>query len=291
MVTRLSASDAAFYHLENTVDADVRRLAVDPAQARNGLSYEALLATVEQRLPQIPRYRQKVREVTLGLARPVWVDDRDFDITYHIRRSALPSPGSDAQLHELIARLGSRPLDKSRPLWEMYLDRGPGEEPHRALHQVASGVGQRHDGAGDRPRHRRPHAEAAGVRRGHLDSGPRTQRPSPAVRRGGRMGHPARRAAAMRCGPRSPMSPPTPASSLDVGRRVADVARTVAARHRAEQPAEHHGVAQPAVHGRRPVGWRTTAWCGPATTATSTTSCWPWSPARCATGCCRAASR
>ncbi len=89
-----------------------------------GLSYETLLATVEQRLPQIPRYRQKVREVTLGLARPVWIDDRDFDITYHIRRSALPSPGSDAQLHELIARLGSRPLDKSRPLWEMYLIEG-----------------------------------------------------------------------------------------------------------------------------------------------------------------------
>ena len=74
--------------------------------------------------PQIPRYRQKVREVTMGLARPVWVDDSDFDITYHIRRSALPSPGSDAQLHDLVARLGSRPLDKSRPLWEMYLVEG-----------------------------------------------------------------------------------------------------------------------------------------------------------------------
>jgi diacylglycerol O-acyltransferase len=60
----------------------------------------------------------------LGLARPVWIDDRDFDITYHIRRSALPSPGSDAQLHDLVARLGSRPLDKSRPLWEMYLVEG-----------------------------------------------------------------------------------------------------------------------------------------------------------------------
>ena len=62
--------------------------------------------------------------MTLGLARPVWIDDRDFDITYHIRRSALPSPGSDAQLHDLVARLGSRPLDKSRPLWEMYLVEG-----------------------------------------------------------------------------------------------------------------------------------------------------------------------
>ena len=91
---------------------------------RNGLSYETLLNTVERRLPQIPRYRQKVREVKFGLARPVWIDDRDFDITYHIRRSALPSPGSDAQLHDLIARLAARPLDKSRPLWEMYLVEG-----------------------------------------------------------------------------------------------------------------------------------------------------------------------
>ena len=124
MVTRLSASDAAFFHMENTsTPMYVGSLSI-LRKPRNGLSYETLLETVEQRLPQIPRYRQKVREVTLGLARPVWVDDPDFDITYHIRRSALPSPGSDAQLHELIARLGSRPLDKSRPLWEMYLIEG-----------------------------------------------------------------------------------------------------------------------------------------------------------------------
>jgi diacylglycerol O-acyltransferase / wax synthase len=124
MVTRLSASDASFYHLENTsTPMYVGSLSI-LRKPRSGLSYETLLATVEQRLPQIPRYRQKVREVTLGLARPVWIDDRDFDITYHVRRSALPSPGSDVQLQELIARLGSRPLDKSRPLWEMYLIEG-----------------------------------------------------------------------------------------------------------------------------------------------------------------------
>jgi diacylglycerol O-acyltransferase / wax synthase len=124
MVTRLSASDASFYHLENTsTPMYVGSLSI-LRKPRNGLSYETLLHTVEQRLPQIPRYRQKVREVTLSLARPVWIDDRDFDITYHIRRSALPSPGSDAQLHDLVARLGSRPLDKSRPLWEMYLVEG-----------------------------------------------------------------------------------------------------------------------------------------------------------------------
>src|SRR5215471_2548788 len=124
MVTRLSASDASFYHLEDTsTPMYVGTLSI-LRKPRNGLSYETLLATVEQRLAQIPRYRQKVREVQIGMARPVWIDDGDFDITYHVRRSALPSPGSDEQLHELIARLAARPLDKSRPLWEMYLVEG-----------------------------------------------------------------------------------------------------------------------------------------------------------------------
>ncbi len=124
MVTRLSASDASFYQRENTsTPMYVGSLSI-LRKPRGGLSYEKLLETVEQRLHQVPRYRQKVREVTLGLGRPVWVEDREFDITYHIRRSALPGPGNDAQLHDLVARLGSRPLDKSRPLWEMYLVEG-----------------------------------------------------------------------------------------------------------------------------------------------------------------------
>ena len=124
MVTRLSTADASFYRLENTATPMYVGSLSILRRPRSGLSYETLLATVEQRLPQIPRYRQKVREVTFGMARPVWIDDRDFDITYHVRRSALPSPGSDEQLHELIARLAARPLDKSRPLWEMYLVEG-----------------------------------------------------------------------------------------------------------------------------------------------------------------------
>lgn len=124
MVTRLSASDTSFYRLENTTTPMYVGSLSILRRPRGGLSYEKLLATVEQRLPQIPRYRQKVRAVTMGLARPVWVDDCDFDITYHIRRSALPSPGSDDQLHALVARLAERPFDKSRPLWEMYLVEG-----------------------------------------------------------------------------------------------------------------------------------------------------------------------
>jgi diacylglycerol O-acyltransferase len=124
LVTRLSTSDAAFYQQENSATPIYVGSLSILRRPRGGLSYDALLATVEHRLPQIPRYRQKVREVTLGLARPVWIDDPDFDITYHVRRSALPSPGSDAQLHDLISRLAGRPLDRTRPLWEMYLIEG-----------------------------------------------------------------------------------------------------------------------------------------------------------------------
>ena len=124
MVSRLSPSDATFYQREDTTTPMYVGSLSILRRPRGGLSYDALLETVERRLPQIPRYRQKVREVTFGIARPVWIDDPDFDITYHVRRSALPSPGSDAQLHDLVSRLAGRPLDRTRPLWEMYLIEG-----------------------------------------------------------------------------------------------------------------------------------------------------------------------
>ncbi|KZF12752.1 MAG: wax ester/triacylglycerol synthase family O-acyltransferase [Rhodococcus sp. (in: high G+C Gram-positive bacteria)] len=124
MANRLTTQDASFYFLEaSSTPMHLGSLAVFRTP-RNGFSYENLLSLVEQRLVLVPRYRQKVRELAFGLARPVWVDDSDFDITYHIRRSALPKPGSDEQLHDLVARLTSRPLDRTRPLWEMYLVEG-----------------------------------------------------------------------------------------------------------------------------------------------------------------------
>lgn len=124
MVIRLTPQDATFYASETSSSPmHIGSLAIlDNSDGE--LDYEKLLDIVGRRLCLVPRYRQKVREVPLGLARPIWVDDRDFDITYHIRRSALPKPGSDEQLHELVARLSSRPLDRSLPLWEMYLVEG-----------------------------------------------------------------------------------------------------------------------------------------------------------------------
>lgn len=83
-----------------------------------------LMELVDTRLSMVPRYRQRVRAVPGRLASPVWTDDESFDLSYHVRRAALPRPGTDQQLHELVARVLSRPLDRSRPLWEIYLVEG-----------------------------------------------------------------------------------------------------------------------------------------------------------------------
>lgn len=123
MPDRLNALDVSFLYLEEpTTPMHVGSVGVfgpDPA-----VDYETLLTLVRERLAFVPRYRQRVRWVPGNLAAPVWVDDGDFDLTYHVRRSALPKPGTPDQLRELVARLMSRPLDRSRPLWEMYLVEG-----------------------------------------------------------------------------------------------------------------------------------------------------------------------
>jgi diacylglycerol O-acyltransferase / wax synthase len=121
---RLSPLDASFLYLEEpTTPMHVGSVAVfDPPEG--GFDYPALVSLIEQRIGLVPRFRQKVRTVPGRVANPVWVDDADFDATYHVRRSALPRPGSDAQLRELVGRLMGRPLDRSRPLWEMYLVEG-----------------------------------------------------------------------------------------------------------------------------------------------------------------------
>ncbi|MET8780047.1 wax ester/triacylglycerol synthase family O-acyltransferase [Nocardia sp. NPDC050713] len=131
MITRLTPQDAAFYRLESSSNpihigslAIVRNTDEGDLDGEAALDYDRLVDLVESRLSLVPRYRRKVREIPFALGRPVWVEDSRFDITYHIRRSALPSPGTDEQLHDLVARLASRPLDQSKPLWEMYLIEG-----------------------------------------------------------------------------------------------------------------------------------------------------------------------
>ncbi|MDQ4051709.1 MAG: wax ester/triacylglycerol synthase family O-acyltransferase [Actinomycetota bacterium] len=90
----------------------------------SGFDYGRLLELIRDRISFVPRYRQRVKSVPGGLANPVWVDDEHLDLGYHVRRSALPRPGSLDQLRELVARIVSRPLDRHRPLWEVYFVEG-----------------------------------------------------------------------------------------------------------------------------------------------------------------------
>ena len=124
MTDRLSPLDVSFLYLETPTTAmHVGGVAVfDPPE--DGFDYDRLVALISDRISLVPRYRQKVKWVPGRLANPMWVDDTDFDVTYHVRRSALPKPGTDAQLRDLVGRLMSRQLDRGRPLWEIYLVEG-----------------------------------------------------------------------------------------------------------------------------------------------------------------------
>ena len=124
MADRLQPLDVSFLYLEGpTTPMHVGGLAVFEPPAE-GFDYERFVELIEQRIALVPRYRQKIKWVPGHLANPVWVDDTEFDLSYHVRRSALPRPGSDEQLRELVARVQSRSLDRNRPLWEMYLVEG-----------------------------------------------------------------------------------------------------------------------------------------------------------------------
>jgi diacylglycerol O-acyltransferase len=82
--------------------------------------YDDLLALVERKLPRLPRYRQVVRSLPLQVARPVWVDDANFDLQFHVRQTALAAPGDDTVLERLISRLMAQQFDRARPLWELW---------------------------------------------------------------------------------------------------------------------------------------------------------------------------
>jgi diacylglycerol O-acyltransferase len=121
-MTALTALDSAFLRLE---DADAS-LHIASIAVLDGPppSYEQVTALITAKLPELPRFRQVVHEAPLWLGRPKWVDARDFDLTAHVHRIALPSPGSDATLRETVERLMSTHLDRSLPLWEVWMVEG-----------------------------------------------------------------------------------------------------------------------------------------------------------------------
>jgi diacylglycerol O-acyltransferase / wax synthase len=143
--TRLTALDSSFLHLEDG-GAHMHVAAVmtfdGPAPA-----YDELLEAIQSRLHLVPRYRQRLAFVPLGQGRPRWVDDPHFNAGYHIRHTALPAPGSDEELKRLAARVFGQRLDRSKPLWEIWLVEGLDDDrfavlskTHHALVDGVSGV-------------------------------------------------------------------------------------------------------------------------------------------------------
>jgi diacylglycerol O-acyltransferase len=119
---RLSGLDATFLYLEDrTAHMHVGGVLVFEGRAP---AYRDLLALVASRLHRVPRYRQRLAFVPLHLGRPVWVDDSDLDLEYHVRHTALPPPGGEEQLKKLAGRLFAQRLDRDKPLWELWLVEG-----------------------------------------------------------------------------------------------------------------------------------------------------------------------
>jgi Wax ester synthase/diacylglycerol acyltransferase catalytic domain len=123
---QLTGFDASFLHMENgRTTGHVAFLAIfDPPTAHGPLALEDVVRLFEQSIHLVPYYRRRLVEVPFGINHPYWMEDPDFDLDFHIRHIAVPPPGDDRQLAELVARLHARPLDRARPLWEFYLIEG-----------------------------------------------------------------------------------------------------------------------------------------------------------------------
>jgi diacylglycerol O-acyltransferase / wax synthase len=124
---QLTSLDMQFLALESqTQVGHVGGLAMlDPSTRPDGeIGCAAIKELLRERLPLLPPFRWRLVEVPLGLDYPYWNDDEDWDLDYHVRELALPKPGTDKQLAEQVARIFSRPLDRERPLWELYVIHG-----------------------------------------------------------------------------------------------------------------------------------------------------------------------
>ena len=124
---QLTSLDAQFLALEDDrTQGHVSALATYDPETADGRKLDAALVRelVTERLHLLPTFRWRLVQVPLGLDHPYWVDDPSVEVDYHVRELALPSPGDDRQLAEQVARIAARPLDRSHPLWEMYVIHG-----------------------------------------------------------------------------------------------------------------------------------------------------------------------
>jgi WS/DGAT/MGAT family acyltransferase len=123
---RLTGFDAAFFHVEaGGTRLNVGQTCVfDPSTAPAGHSFEAVRQVITDRLHLVRPFRRRLADIPLRLHHPVWLEDPDFDLDYHLRPAALPSPGGAAELAAFTAEVMARPLQRDRPPWEMYVVEG-----------------------------------------------------------------------------------------------------------------------------------------------------------------------
>ncbi len=142
---RLTGLDSSFLHMERAgAHMHVASTSIFEGSAPSHAEFRDHIAA---RLHLVPRFRQKLRFVPFGQGRPVWVDDPHLNLEYHVRQTALPAPGSEEQLRNLAARIFSQQLDRSKPLWELWLVEGLDSDrfaiigkSHHALVDGISGV-------------------------------------------------------------------------------------------------------------------------------------------------------
>jgi diacylglycerol O-acyltransferase / wax synthase len=130
----MSSLDASFLHMEDRN----KHMHIGGVSIFEGPAppFARLEEMVEGKLGLVPRYRQKVRFVPLGLGGPVWVDDPHFRLGYHLRHTAIPAPGTEEQLRKMASRVFSQPLDRSKPLWELWMVEGLSEGRWALLSKV-----------------------------------------------------------------------------------------------------------------------------------------------------------
>jgi WS/DGAT/MGAT family acyltransferase len=144
---RLSGLDASFLYLEKPgVHMHVAGLSIfGPREDGSRLTYDDVERVVDARLRLAPQLRRKLRSVPGNISRPVWVDDERFDLDFHLRHDSVPSPGGRFQLERAVGRVLSRPLDRTKPLWELYVYEGLADDRTAILlklhHAMADGIG------------------------------------------------------------------------------------------------------------------------------------------------------
>lgn len=147
---RLGGEDASFLYQEmpiqpmNPVVVAVLRPAVRPDGTPDPITMEYLRLHMARRLGELPSYRWRIEEVPFGLHHPVFIEDPDFDLSYHLRHTVLPAPGGDAELNAFVAKVAERHLDRRHPMWQMTLADGLSEGRQAVVltyqHALADGV-------------------------------------------------------------------------------------------------------------------------------------------------------